>query len=420
MVAVVHQPRLEIFRSFDDLLLLAPGGVTAYIGPNGACPPSPRNAFSTALRDWFILLSADGVIPYFQKLGFEFAGGNNPADQLLDFVAGRDFEKFVGNAGGDLSPRSGSVSSALSGLDVMVNHTLQAELSAQQQLSAELLPSSSSTSKPAASHAHQDLPASSKFFARQWAAKTTTMMMNSYLPHSSNGATPSHSSLNADDAADGPLSSVDISADRGASFLRQLYHCHNRSVLQQYRQASTYALEMGVATLAGGMMGAAATAVDTLYQGILQPPYTLMSPSPIENLLPSIGFYVCLAVGLAGSPAGVLTFGEEKMVYYREAAAGHNTLAYYIGKTISVIYRFVLGSLHFAGIFMLLAKPVSSFGILYLIVWTQFFCVYGLGKTVLARWSWRVCARDITSHHIPLLMQRLLFLWLLSVRTLLC
>jgi ABC-type multidrug transport system ATPase subunit len=33
VVAVIHQPRLEIFDSFDDLLLLAPGGVTAYIGP---------------------------------------------------------------------------------------------------------------------------------------------------------------------------------------------------------------------------------------------------------------------------------------------------------------------------------------------------------------------------------------------------
>ena len=35
VVAVIHQPRLEIFDSFDDLLLLAPGGVTAFIGRRG-------------------------------------------------------------------------------------------------------------------------------------------------------------------------------------------------------------------------------------------------------------------------------------------------------------------------------------------------------------------------------------------------
>ena len=32
VVAVIHQPRLEIFNTFDDLLLLAPGGVTTFIG----------------------------------------------------------------------------------------------------------------------------------------------------------------------------------------------------------------------------------------------------------------------------------------------------------------------------------------------------------------------------------------------------
>ena len=35
VVAVIHQPRLEIFNSFDDLLLLAPGGVTSFIGRRG-------------------------------------------------------------------------------------------------------------------------------------------------------------------------------------------------------------------------------------------------------------------------------------------------------------------------------------------------------------------------------------------------
>jgi ABC-2 type transporter len=43
-----------------------------------------------------------------------------------------------------------------------------------------------------------------------------------------------------------------------------------------------------------------------------------------------------MAVGLAGSPAGVKTFGEEKLVYYREAAAGHSRIAYYVGKVISL------------------------------------------------------------------------------------
>lgn len=36
------------------------------------------------------------------------------------------------------------------------------------------------------------------------------------------------------------------------------------------------------------------------------------------------------------------------------------------------------GSLHFSALFMVLARPTSSFGALFLIAWMQFFCVYGL------------------------------------------
>ena len=133
-------------------------------------------------------------------------------------------------------------------------------------------------------------------------------------------------------------------SQRGASFLAQAALCHNRSLLQQYRAPGGFALEVGVAVLAGGMMGAAATQIPQLYQGVLRQPYTLISPSPLEVVLPSLGLYISLAVGLAGSPAGVLIFGEEKLIYFREAAAGHSTLAYYVGKTISVFYRFILGA----------------------------------------------------------------------------
>lgn len=39
VIAVLHQPRVEILDLFDDLLLLAPGGVTAYAGPTNQALP---------------------------------------------------------------------------------------------------------------------------------------------------------------------------------------------------------------------------------------------------------------------------------------------------------------------------------------------------------------------------------------------
>ncbi|KAJ3278138.1 hypothetical protein HDU79_001839, partial [Rhizoclosmatium sp. JEL0117] len=65
IVAVVHQPRVEIFETFDDVLMIAPGGKTAYFGP------------------------VSGAKPYFESLGFYFRPTTNVADTLMDILAGR-------------------------------------------------------------------------------------------------------------------------------------------------------------------------------------------------------------------------------------------------------------------------------------------------------------------------------------------
>jgi ABC-type multidrug transport system ATPase subunit len=39
VAAVIHQPRYEIFKQFDDLILLAPGGKVAYVGPIAEVEP---------------------------------------------------------------------------------------------------------------------------------------------------------------------------------------------------------------------------------------------------------------------------------------------------------------------------------------------------------------------------------------------
>lgn len=65
VVAVVHQPRHEIFELFDDILMIAPGGVTAYLGPQM------------------------GVVDHFKGMGFAFDPYINQADQLMDILSGK-------------------------------------------------------------------------------------------------------------------------------------------------------------------------------------------------------------------------------------------------------------------------------------------------------------------------------------------
>lgn len=65
IVAVIHQPRQEIFDTFDDLLMIAPGGKTAYLGPRSS------------------------VVQFYENQGFVFDLYKNQADELMDILSGK-------------------------------------------------------------------------------------------------------------------------------------------------------------------------------------------------------------------------------------------------------------------------------------------------------------------------------------------
>lgn len=64
IAAVIHQPSYEIFQMFDDVLLLAKGGRTAFYGPE------------------------QEVQGYFEGLGYVLPQRTNPADVYMDIIAG--------------------------------------------------------------------------------------------------------------------------------------------------------------------------------------------------------------------------------------------------------------------------------------------------------------------------------------------
>lgn len=83
----------------------------------------------------------------------------------------------------------------------------------------------------------------------------------------------------------------------------------------------------------GALMGlATGNGSYELYRGIFVAPYTILSPAPVEWAVPLYSLLFGMAIGLAGGPAGVKTFGEERMVFFREAASGHGHLSYFLGK----------------------------------------------------------------------------------------
>ncbi|KAJ3175908.1 hypothetical protein HK101_010565 [Irineochytrium annulatum] len=285
VVSVIHQPRVEVFDCFDDVLLIAPGGRTAYFGDRA------------------------GARPYFEALGFRFDDGLNVADNLMDILSGRG---VTVNGSPSITP-----------LEIVT-----------------LWEKREVASSP---------------------ASTTTKTSS------------------ADAATTAKLAS--LVRRRGATFPRQLLLSHNRSITQQLRFPGALSLEMFVALFAGAIMGFSAH-ISSGYVGILPAPYSLVSSSPIHWVIALYGMLVGISISLAGAPSGVKVFGEEKAVYWREAAAGHDALAYYAGKTAGVLARILLASLHFASVYLFLGRFPVPVGSQYALVALNFFCVYGMAAVV--------------------------------------
>ena len=68
-VATLHQPRSSIYNLIDDLIVLAPGGRVIYHGER------------------------DGVLDWFNKLGYPIPKNTNPAEHLIDLVSIDMFSK---------------------------------------------------------------------------------------------------------------------------------------------------------------------------------------------------------------------------------------------------------------------------------------------------------------------------------------
>ena len=285
VVTVIHQPRHEIFEALDSILLLGAGKVI-YSG---------KEAQAQA---------------YFEDCGFNFPEGHNPADTIMDIIAGQ----------GHLYKRLG---------DTDVSHLIE-----------------------------------------QWRYRQDAM--NPAIGFSSTNP------------FQGEVIALDRTVQmRGAPWYRQTYFCLGRAFLQQYRLRSSFYAEIGVAMLTGFLLGLAETSQNGInFRGIFLHPYELLSSSVDYSSVPEMSLLIGLATGIIASSPGVKIFGEEKLMYAREASSGHNRFAYYLGKVLSTLPRMILSNLHFTMPFMYLATPKISWGAAFVANLLYFYCIYGLSSCV--------------------------------------
>ncbi|KAL5385608.1 hypothetical protein DPSP01_004721 [Paraphaeosphaeria sporulosa] len=170
---------------------------------------------------------------------------------------------------------------------------------------------------------------------------------------------------------------------RGASWLRQVQYSHVRAMKQQLRQPISLLLEIAVGGVAGLLIGLGLYSNKGMhFQGVYLTPFEMLSSAVDYSTVPKIGNMITLAIALAASAPGVSTFGDEKSLYWREAAAGHRRSAYFTAKVLATIPRMALSSLHFTSFYAILATPSINFWLLYVLVLLYFYCVYGLASAV--------------------------------------
>ncbi|TVY76063.1 putative white-brown complex-like protein [Lachnellula suecica] len=170
---------------------------------------------------------------------------------------------------------------------------------------------------------------------------------------------------------------------RGAPWYRQIWYCFHRSLVQQYRMKSSFFFELGVGAMAGFLIGLAELNQKGMnFRGIFNDPYEMISASVDYSSVTQMALLVGLAIGLTASAPGVKIFGEEKLVYWREAAAGHNRFAYYLGKVVSTIPRMILANFHFTTMFMLLSTPRIPWLAAFAANLLYFWCIYGLASCI--------------------------------------
>ena len=170
---------------------------------------------------------------------------------------------------------------------------------------------------------------------------------------------------------------------RGAPLYRQYHFNLTRALRQQHRYLSSFWFEMGVASFGGFLIGLAQNGQKGVnFQGFFLDEYEILSAAIDFKSVPMMALLVCISIGLIAAAPGVRVFGEEYLVFRREASSGHGRLPYYLAKTTSTIPRMVLGCFHFTTFFMMLATPRIPWLAAFLANGLYFYCIYGLAAVI--------------------------------------
>ncbi|KAJ3083316.1 hypothetical protein HK102_001135, partial [Quaeritorhiza haematococci] len=350
VAAVIHSPPQQAFEQFDDVLLLGQGGRVVYFGPR------------------------EDAVAYFERLGFVFPVGYNPADFMMDVITGRvacqlqdDFEPQ------DLFGCWEEYQNGRKPEDLLMRKSPSASSSSSSSINEGI--DSKATPPPTSSL----IVTSSPRYGKRMCLAGTNLIIR---------------------AEDGIRSTKDFLAKNfSVSSMKEwfapdpvrqtpntwavLLLCYQRATRQIYRSPATFIFDQIMNILCGAAVSIAGEKLIYLGaqpEGICQYTVPLLQRFclfPFDTMKTTAG-YVAMGALLAGTMSGAPTFGNEKVVLWRDVSVGMPVLPYFLAKHLADIPRMLLGAVMFSSAVSLFLPYQGHWFNLYLIIQLQFFVAFSM------------------------------------------
>jgi ABC-type multidrug transport system ATPase subunit len=330
VVTVIHQPRYDIFTMFDDVLLLGKGGRTVYLGPTSE------------------------TLAYFEKLGYRCPLYQNPADFFMDVISGA-----IQSEGGN--------NTKVNLFECWERHVALTNIGPEPSLlpyeDEENLLTSEEESTVSRNDQHFKMKNMKKYDPLKESlldkeSKNESFDKEKVLKLSSNAA--KHDSV--------PI-------------LRQFFLFLYRGLLQQYHNPVALLTDVLLVVFASTIFGLVFSKSFFIGPPPAEwceewPNFAARTPEcyrPLNDPIPLIGLMTSIGLSLPAAMAGLRVFGPERVVYWREASSGINTIAYFLGKDVAHIPSLIILPMLFTLVFISIRFVMgASFGqiyTIYLLLW---------------------------------------------------
>ncbi|KAI9228514.1 MAG: hypothetical protein DHS80DRAFT_27237 [Piptocephalis tieghemiana] len=368
VAAIIHSPSPQAFARFDDLLLLGKGGQVIYHGPRNAAPE------------------------YFASRGFPVPPGVNEADFYLDVASGK-----VERQGypGEFHPvelfdmwQAYRRSGGQGGTTNMGSGMVPFDGTGVQGKEAE------------AGMGHLPLPGGTNIAlsdggARMEEAVPAKESIGSHFIHWFHdvGEWTSDVFRELGQTITGFFTCCTRGKDpvrQTPGPLRQFALCFKRSLYQIYRSPGSFVADQMLHLGCGLFISIAAQ------KSVFLPPLPdqvcdtvplAMQEAcrqPQSDYLRQVGQFIAWGIGFAGIAVGSGTFGNERVVAWRERATGSALFPYFMAKSIADIPRAAIAAAMFLLSFILTFNSTQSTITLYLIVFALYFVGFSSGFLISA------------------------------------